>query len=85
MEASESEKVIQRLNQELQEANEQANSGKHKCVELQGKEGTLCLYLFIYVGLTHTKLINTQLFLTTCIFIYVKCIIIKYNYINLDI
>lgn len=37
MEASESEKVIQRLNQELQEANEQANSGKHKCVELQGK------------------------------------------------
>lgn len=41
MEASESEKVIQRLNQELQEANEQANSGKHKCVELQGKEGSL--------------------------------------------
>uniref|UniRef100_A0A671QKN0 Sarcolemmal membrane-associated protein-like n=1 Tax=Sinocyclocheilus anshuiensis TaxID=1608454 RepID=A0A671QKN0_9TELE len=36
VEASESEKVIQRLNQELQEANEQANSGKHKCIELQG-------------------------------------------------
>lgn len=47
MEASESEKVIQRLNQELQEANEQANSGKHKCVELQGKERTLYSYLFI--------------------------------------
>uniref|UniRef100_A0A673M2C6 Sarcolemmal membrane-associated protein-like n=1 Tax=Sinocyclocheilus rhinocerous TaxID=307959 RepID=A0A673M2C6_9TELE len=36
VEASKSEKVIQRLNQELQEANEQANSGKHKCIELQG-------------------------------------------------
>ncbi len=25
-------------NQELQEANEQANLGKHKCIELQGKK-----------------------------------------------
>uniref|UniRef100_A0A9J8CNB2 Sarcolemma associated protein b n=1 Tax=Cyprinus carpio carpio TaxID=630221 RepID=A0A9J8CNB2_CYPCA len=36
VEASEYEKVIQRLNQELQEANEQASAGKHKCIELQG-------------------------------------------------
>lgn len=42
VEASESEKVIQRLNQELQEAHEQANSGKHKCVELQGKRAIIC-------------------------------------------
>lgn len=41
MEASEYEKVIQRLNQELQEANEQASAGKHKCIELQGKRGPL--------------------------------------------
>lgn len=37
MEASESEKVIQHLNQELKEAHDQANAGKQKCVELQGK------------------------------------------------
>ncbi|XP_053500012.1 sarcolemma associated protein b isoform X1 [Ictalurus furcatus] len=36
MEASESEKVIQHLNQELKEAHDQANAGKQKCVELQG-------------------------------------------------
>ncbi|KAG7228202.1 hypothetical protein INR49_013365 [Caranx melampygus] len=31
-----SEKMIQRLNDELQEAQEQANTEKHKCMELQG-------------------------------------------------
>lgn len=41
MEASESEKLIQHLNQELKEAHDQANAGKQKCVELQGK-GHVC-------------------------------------------
>lgn len=36
--SSDSEKMIQRLNDELQEAQELANSEKHKCRELQGKK-----------------------------------------------
>lgn len=51
VEASESEKVIQRLNQELREAHEQANSGKHKCVELQGKRGCDHLSSFLKLDL----------------------------------
>lgn len=35
--SSDSEKIIQRLNDELQEAQELANSEKRKCMELQGK------------------------------------------------
>lgn len=35
--SSDSEKVIQRLNDELQEAQELAKIEKHKCRELQGK------------------------------------------------
>lgn len=35
--SSDSEKIIQRLNGELQEAQELANTEKHKCMELQGK------------------------------------------------
>lgn len=35
--SSDSEKVIQRLNDELQEAQELANTEKRKCMELQGK------------------------------------------------
>lgn len=34
--SGESEKMIQRLNDELREAQEQANTEKHKCMELQG-------------------------------------------------
>lgn len=34
--SSDSEKMIQRLNDELQEAQELADSEKHKCRELQG-------------------------------------------------
>lgn len=44
MEASESEKVIQHLNQELKEAHGQAIAGKQKCMELQGK-GYACVPL----------------------------------------
>lgn len=36
--SSDSEKMIQRLNDELQEAQELASSEKHKCRELQGKK-----------------------------------------------
>lgn len=68
MEASESEKVIQRLNQELQEANEQANSGKHKCIELQGKRGTLkqlyvvvCIFETVKSGIHCCKPITVKL------------------------
>lgn len=39
--SSDSEKMIQRLNDELQEAQELANSEKHKCRELQGKKTKL--------------------------------------------
>lgn len=35
--SSDSEKIIQHLNDELQEAQELANSEKRKCMELQGK------------------------------------------------
>lgn len=35
--SSDTEKMIERLNDELQEAQELANSEKHKCRELQGK------------------------------------------------
>lgn len=35
--SSDSEKIIQRLNDELQEAQELANGEKRKCMELQGK------------------------------------------------
>lgn len=33
-----SEKIIQRLNDELQAAQEQANTEKHRCMELQGNK-----------------------------------------------
>lgn len=68
MEASESEKVIQQLNQELQEANEQANSGKRKCIELQGKRGTLkqlyvvvCIIATLKSGIHCCKHITVEL------------------------
>lgn len=77
MEASESEKVIQRLNQELQEANEQANSGKHKCVELQGKEGTLYLFIVCRSYTYKTAPRSTLNFVSLHVFIYVKCMIIQ--------
>lgn len=35
--SSDSEKIIQHLNDELQEAQELANAEKRKCMELQGK------------------------------------------------
>lgn len=35
--SGDSEKIIQHLNDELREAQEQANTEKHKCMELQGK------------------------------------------------
>lgn len=36
--SSDSEKIIQRLNDELREVQELANAEKHKCMELQGKK-----------------------------------------------
>lgn len=39
--SSDSEKIIQRLNDELREVQEQANTEKHKCMELKGKNGDL--------------------------------------------
>lgn len=39
--SSDSEKIIQRLNDELREVQEQANTEKHKCMELQGENGSL--------------------------------------------
>lgn len=35
--SGDSEKIIQRLNDELREAQELANTEKHKCIELQGE------------------------------------------------
>ena len=36
--SGDSEKIIQRLNDELQAAQELANTEKHKCMELQGNK-----------------------------------------------
>lgn len=43
--SSDSEKMIQHLNDELQEAQELANSEKHKCREIQGKTNKYIHYL----------------------------------------
>lgn len=39
--SGDSEKIIKRLNDELREAQEQANTERHKCMELQGKNKNL--------------------------------------------
>lgn len=39
--SGDSEKIIQRLNDELREAQELANTEKHKCMEIQGKNKNL--------------------------------------------
>lgn len=36
--SSDSEKIIQRLNDELRDVQELANTEKHKCMELQGRK-----------------------------------------------
>lgn len=46
--SSDSEKKIQHLNDELQEAQELAKNEKYKCTELQGKENQLSIFCIMY-------------------------------------
>lgn len=55
--SGDSEKVIQRLNDELREAQELANTEKHKCMELQGE--------ITYTSITSSKLVLCTRKLTT--------------------
>lgn len=41
-----SEKIIQRLKDELREAQEQANTERHKCMELQGNMNLFSFFFF---------------------------------------
>lgn len=61
--SSDSEKMIQRLNDELQEAQELANSEKHKCRELQGKtnEYINCLAHMLNPNIQLISILNLDL------------------------
>lgn len=59
--SGDSEKIIQRLTDELREAQELANTEKHKCLELQGGTAhlmltnTICCVLCYIHMCTHTQ------------------------------
>lgn len=61
--SGDTEKIIQRLNDELREAQDQANIEKHKCMEIQGKNNNLWCWihtnpLTVYCAHTCMKLMQ---------------------------